>query len=83
VVFEVMDNGVGPPAKSKVKGRSVFEYGVSGKNGGSGIGLALCREVVEGLGGTIELLTRTDGKRGAVLRVRYPAPGVVVERVVG
>jgi signal transduction histidine kinase len=57
---------------------SVFRLGFSTKPGGSGIGLSLCRDVVEQLGGTIELLARArdphSGRGGAVLSICYPVP---------
>lgn len=59
---------------------SVFRLGYTTKPGGSGIGLSLCRDVVEQLGGTIELLARPrdpgSGRGGAVLSVCYPVPRV-------
>lgn len=59
---------------------SVFRLGYTTKPGGSGIGLSLCRDVVEQLGGTIELLARprdpASGRAGAVLSVCYPVPRV-------
>lgn len=57
---------------------SVFRLGFSTKPGGSGIGLSLCRDVIEQLGGTIELLARArdpkTGRGGAVLSICYPVP---------
>ncbi len=72
VVIEVIDDGSGPPAGSEER---VFEFGFSTKPGSSGIGLALARDVVTELGGTISLRPRwSDDKprRGAVLTVRLP-----------
>jgi signal transduction histidine kinase len=42
------------------------------KPNGSGIGLVLCREIVEAHRGRLTLTSRTDG-RGAVARMRLPA----------
>jgi signal transduction histidine kinase len=57
---------------------SVFRLGYTTKPGGSGIGLSLCRDVIEQLGGTIELLSRArdpkTGRGGAVLSICYPVP---------
>ncbi|MCC6320211.1 MAG: HAMP domain-containing histidine kinase [Phycisphaerales bacterium] len=83
VGIEVCDDGEGPPARSNADARKVFDYGVTGKHNGAGIGLALCRDVVEQLGGTIELIRRPDGQRGAALIVRYPAPAPLTERRLG
>ncbi|HHN79053.1 MAG TPA: HAMP domain-containing histidine kinase [Phycisphaerales bacterium] len=72
VVFEVADDGAGPPAMEDPGG--VFEPGYTTKDGGQGIGLALSRQIVLEMGGRIELLAGKEGG-GAVLRVVMPAPG--------
>jgi signal transduction histidine kinase len=83
VMLEIADDGEGPPAHPSPRRRGeaderVFELGFSTKPGGSGVGLALARDVVEGLGGTITLAPRRcdphSGRGGAVLRVCYPIP---------
>jgi nitrogen fixation/metabolism regulation signal transduction histidine kinase len=43
------------------------------KEKGSGIGLVLCRQIIENHGGSISLENRTDGKNGCIARVRLPA----------
>lgn len=68
--LEILDNGAGLPALSD--SRRVFDMGFTTKPGGSGLGLAVARSVVQGLGGSIELAPRAEG--GAVLRVIFPAP---------
>lgn len=76
VGIEVCDDGAGPPpiaGGTARRPRTVFDPGVTSKPGSAGIGLALCKEVVDHLGGTIELSARGDSV-GAVLRIRYPAP---------
>jgi signal transduction histidine kinase len=80
VGIEISDNGEGPPRGA---GKRVFEYGVSVKEGGAGVGLGLCRDLVDQLGGTIELNKHPDGQPGAVLTVRYPAPTPMTERQLG
>jgi len=72
VVIEIIDDGSGPPAGSE--GR-VFEFGFTTKPGSTGIGLALARDVVTEMGGSIALKPRWDDekpRRGAVLTVRFP-----------
>ena len=73
VRVDVLDDGVGPP---RIANRDVFEPGFTTKPSGTGIGLSLCRDIVQQLGGEIELRPRSgapDG-RGAHLRVRCPLP---------
>ncbi|HVZ93618.1 MAG TPA: ATP-binding protein [Phycisphaerales bacterium] len=71
--LDILDEGPGPdPAHAG----SYFKRGFTTKPGGSGIGLALSREIVTELGGTIELATRRAGSDGAspggALRIRIP-----------
>lgn len=74
VQIEVRDDGEGPPMDRP--STSLFEFGVTTKRGGSGIGLALAAEIVREMGGVIELLPAVPhapaGHRGAVLTVAYP-----------
>lgn len=66
-IISVRDDGCGiDPA---MLGR-VFELGATTKQAGSGIGLALSKEIVEQAGGTITLVNNPD--RGATLRVTLP-----------
>jgi len=78
LLLEVTDDGVGPPASSDAA--RVFDLGFTTKPRGTGVGLAVARSVVQGMGGTIELLPPANPSRaaarkaGAVLRVKFPAP---------
>jgi signal transduction histidine kinase len=74
-VLEITDDGAGPPEGPDLS--RVFNLGYTTKPRGAGVGLAVARSVVNGMGGTIELLPRKDeagATRGAVLRARFPAP---------
>lgn len=68
VVLEVRDEG-GAPSEAALS--RAFCAGWSGKEGGAGVGLAMSREVVEGLGGGIWLL-RDAARSETVLRVEIP-----------
>jgi len=70
-LLEVTDDGVGPPAEAS----RAFDLGFTTKRQGAGVGLAVARSVIQGLGGTIELTSRQSGAggRGAVLKVRFPS----------
>jgi len=58
----IMDNGVGIPEDIK---KHIFEIGVKGKeSSGSGIGLYLVKKIIEGHGGSIEVM---DGENGGTL----------------
>lgn len=71
---EVTDDGPGVP---RDKRGEIFRPFRSFKNGGTGIGLAFVRKVVESHDGTIDLLDRADRADldglGACFRIRMPA----------
>lgn len=56
-VLEITDTGPGIPEHLKER---IFEPFVTGKPNGTGLGLALCQRLVEGMDGDIELLPDTD-----------------------
>jgi signal transduction histidine kinase/streptogramin lyase len=66
----VSDNGPGIPAS--LRGR-VFEPFVTAKKEGMGLGLAICKRIAEGHGGTVAARNCTGG--GAVFRFTLPLPG--------
>ncbi len=85
VMITIEDDGEGLPSALKKRrvragkgGHEPFTLGFSTKPGGSGIGLSLSRDVIEQLGGTIELRARArdphSGRAGAILTVCYPVP---------
>jgi signal transduction histidine kinase len=78
VILEIADDGEGPPDLPIRGGDSVFRLGYTTKPGGSGVGLAVSRELVQELGGTIQLIRReadpATARTGALLRVTFPFP---------
>ncbi|MDQ1144264.1 signal transduction histidine kinase [Bacillus sp. SORGH_AS 510] len=64
VVVKVSDDGKGFAPEQE---RKVFQRFYSGEDGGSGIGLAITKAIIEGHGGTITALNRERG--GAVFRI--------------
>ena len=85
ITIEVRDDGVGLPPG--LDGNRAMDLGFSTKPGGLGVGLALAREVVRGMAGTIDLMRRSDprspARPGAVLRIVYPASRPRPDRSVG
>ncbi|GJQ28208.1 MAG: hypothetical protein HBSAPP03_00920 [Phycisphaerae bacterium] len=77
-VLDVADDGVGPPQNAA----RCFDLGVTTKPRGAGVGLAVARSVVQGMGGTIELLPRPH-TGGALLRVRFPSLANVATLTLG
>jgi signal transduction histidine kinase len=70
VQIDVIDNGSGIPRESQ---EIIFEkfarLGDHTRAGGAGLGLAICREIVEKLGGSIAYL---PGQGGAAFRITLP-----------
>jgi two-component system sensor histidine kinase HydH len=66
--LRVRDDGPGVPAEDR---RRVFEALFTTKAKGSGLGLALCRRIMDAHGGAIEL---EDAKTGASFLLTIPAP---------
>lgn len=67
VAITVADTGAGIPADLLPQ---IFQRGVHGDPEGSGIGLAVCKEIVEGHGGTIAI----KSKPGKGTAVRFTLP---------
>jgi two-component system, NtrC family, sensor histidine kinase HydH len=68
VCLEVADDGCGLPAEL---GKRIFEPFVTTKDTGIGLGLAICRRIIEAHGGELQAADRSP--RGAVFTVRLPA----------
>jgi signal transduction histidine kinase len=71
ISLDVTDDGVGLPAHIPVA--RLCELGVSTKPGAGGVGLAVARSIVRGLGGELSIAARASGTRGAALRAILPA----------
>ena len=73
--MQVLDNGAGLDADNL---RHMFDRFYQGRNArqlqanGTGIGLNLCKMIVDMHHGTIEALNRTDGQQGAMFIVTLP-----------
>jgi signal transduction histidine kinase len=68
LVMSVRDNGKGIP--EEIEGRLFEHFVTAGKAGGTGLGLAVCKRIVEDHGGTISAQSRPG--RGAVFTFNLP-----------
>ncbi|HQY63122.1 MAG: HAMP domain-containing histidine kinase [Myxococcales bacterium] len=68
LVVEVEDDG---PGVNEAIAPRIFDALVTGRAGGTGLGLALARRITAAHGGSLELLTRAP--QGALFRVVLPA----------
>jgi two-component system sensor histidine kinase GlrK len=74
-VLDVVDDGPGISAADRPHIFESFYQGKTAPEGrikGSGLGLAIAREYTLAHGGHIELIDRTDGRRGSHFRLRLP-----------
>jgi len=66
VVIDFVDNGPGIPYAEQLK---IFKLFYTTKTTGSGIGLHLCRDIIEAHGGEISFVS---DEKGAAFKVRLP-----------
>lgn len=80
-IVEVVDDGQGLPPG--IEPHQLFDHGVTGRAGHTGIGLSLARKVVLDGGGMIALAEAggPPPRAGAILRIELPIPDV--ERKIG
>jgi C4-dicarboxylate-specific signal transduction histidine kinase len=69
IIVDVADNG--PGVADDLRDR-LFEPFVTGKPGGTGLGLALCQRLAERMGGEVQLVTAQP----ALFRLRLPVRGL-------
>lgn len=73
--FEVRDTGIGMTAEQTARIFDEFEQAdgsTTRRFGGSGLGMAIVRHIVDAMGGTIAIESQPD--KGTTVRVRLPLP---------
>jgi two-component system sensor histidine kinase TctE len=74
-ILEVEDNGPGiPPPERDLVLERYYRRTEPGEQKGCGLGLSIVREIALGARARLELLSRTDGQAGLLVRVTFPAP---------
>lgn len=73
VVIEVLDDGPGLPAGTEERVFEKFFRGAHDGASGAGLGLPICRGIIEAHGGTLTAANRAQG--GAAFRVALPTDG--------
>ena len=73
MIVEVTDEGPGfPPGDPELLFEKFARGNKESRTPGVGLGLAICRAIVQAHGGTISARNRTPPKHGAVLRWTLP-----------
>lgn len=75
VEVAIADTGGGIPAQLMPR---LFQPFVTSKAGGTGLGLSVCRKIVEAHGGTIEIASEPG--RGTTVRLRFPLVSLTIRR---
>ena len=74
MVVDMVDNGSGIPTEAQAMVFEKFARVSAEKAGGAGLGLAICREIMQRLGGDVVYLA---GQSGAGFRVTLPTKGEI------
>jgi two-component system sensor histidine kinase KdpD len=72
VIVEVADRGPGIPSGEETRIFDKFYRGIPAREGGVGLGLTICRGIIEAHGGRIWAENRHGG--GAIFRFAIPLP---------
>lgn len=81
ILLSVADDGRGVPPEYRARVLRVFErLDAARSSTGTGMGLAICKRIVESVGGTLEVGGPPSGSEsGTTIQIDLP-PGIVVER---
>jgi two-component system, NtrC family, nitrogen regulation sensor histidine kinase NtrY len=71
-VIDIMDDGIGFPAENRQR---LLEPYMTTREGGTGLGLPIVAKIFEEHGGSVALLDRPDGARGALVRLTLAIDG--------
>ncbi len=68
MVVDICDTGVGIPPDMRER---LFEPYVTTRQRGTGLGLAIVKRIIEDHHGHLDILNRTDGVTGAIVRIEF------------
>ena len=78
LIITIEDNGPGFPIEARDK---LLEPYVTMRDKGTGLGLAIVNRIIMDHGGSISLHNRSDGRRGASVRISLPHRAELTERL--
>lgn len=73
LLITVSDDGPGVPKAAAERIFKLFQTLTASRRGSTGIGLSVCKRMVEVHGGRIDVVSPVQGERGAMFRVWWPA----------
>ena len=76
LLISVEDTGSGIPKKAV---KHIFERFVTGANTGAGLGLSICHELIEYMGGKIQL--KSEEGKGTTVWITLPCKLIEMERI--